>query len=168
MRNVKTHEIVPARCRITPSWTTEQDAWFLGLLARSELPLGSPSGDSRIWHPARVAGCDDRQLADAEARLNVTLPGALKAMYLAADGRFNVDGQWWVVWPLERLVADTLQRWSEGMLDLSLVAFGDDGTGDPFCVDSGGESPVVRWSVIDAEIEEELSFDRFAIEWLKS
>ena len=115
-----------------------------------------------------MTGCDDRQLADAEARLNVTLPGALKAIYLSADGRFNADGHWWVVWPLERLVADTLQRWSEGMLDLSLVAFGDDGTGDPFCVYNGVESPVLRWSVIDAEIKEELSFDQFAIEWLTS
>ncbi len=43
VRNIKTHEIVPARCRITPSWTTEQDVWFLGLLARSELPLGATS-----------------------------------------------------------------------------------------------------------------------------
>jgi hypothetical protein len=115
-----------------------------------------------------VTGCDDRQLAEAESRLKATLPDALKAMYRAADGQSNADGQWWVVWPLDRLVAETLQRWNDGMLDPSLVAFGDDGTGDPFCVYSEVESPVSRWSVIDAEVEEQLSFDQFATEWLTS
>jgi hypothetical protein len=41
VRNIKTHEIVPARCRITSSWTTEQDTWFLALdRPNSAAPLG--------------------------------------------------------------------------------------------------------------------------------
>ena len=88
-------------------------------------------------------------------------------MYRVADGRFNAAGQWWVVWPLERLVADTLRAWGDGALDRTLVAFGDDGTGDPFCVYDAVESPVIRWSVIGSEIEGQLSLDEFEVEWLR-
>lgn len=114
-----------------------------------------------------MPGCDEGRLAEAETRLGVTLPDALKAMYRAADGRFNDAGQWWVVWPLERLVGYTLGAWGDGLLNRTLVAFGDDGTGNPFCVRSAVESPVMRWSFIDAEVEEELSLDQFEAEWLE-
>lgn len=113
-----------------------------------------------------MPGCDEGQLDEAETRLGVTLPGALRAMYRATDGRFNAGGQWWVVWPLERVVADTLRAWGDGTLDRTLVAFGDDGTGNPFCVNSAAESPVVRWSFIGSEIVGELSLERFEAEWL--
>ncbi len=83
------------------------------------------------------------------------------------DGRFSAGGHWWIVWPLERLVADTLRGWSDGTLDRTLVAFGDDGTGDPFCVYEAVESPVLRWSVIGSEVEAELSLDEFEAEWLE-
>jgi hypothetical protein len=106
-------------------------------------------------------------LAEAEARLGVTLPDALKAMYRSADGHFNDAGQWWVVWPLERLVVDTLGAWGGGMLDRNLVAFGDDGAGNPFCVYGAAESPVMRWSFIGGEVEEKLSLDQFEAEWLE-
>ena len=120
-----------------------------------------------MWHSALVPGCRDEQLAEAEGRLGVTLPDALKAMYRSANGHLNVNGQWWVVWPLDRLVADTLRRWDDGALDRTLVAFGDDGTGDPFCVYSAVESPVIRWSVISSEVVGELSHDQFEAEWLE-
>lgn len=114
-----------------------------------------------------MPGCDERKLAEAETRLGATLPDALKAVYRTSDGRFNTDGQWWVVWPLERSVMDTLRAWSDGTMDRTLIAFGDDGTGNPFCVHGAAESPVVRWSVIGTEVEAELSFDQFKTEWLE-
>ncbi len=97
----------------------------------------------------------------------MTLPSALRAIYGDGDGRFNAGGQWWVVWPLERLVADTLRAWGDGALDRTLVAFGDDGTGDPFCVYGAVDSPVIRWSVISSEVVGESSFDEFEVEWLR-
>lgn len=120
-----------------------------------------------VWHSAYVPGCDEGQLTEAETRLGVTLPHALRAMYRAEDGRFNAAGQWWVVWPLERLVSDTLRAWSDGALDRTLLAFGDDGTGNPFCVNSAVESPVIRRSLIGSEVEGELSLDQFEAEWLE-
>jgi hypothetical protein len=88
-------------------------------------------------------------------------------MYRTADGRFNAAGQWWVVWPLERLVGDTLRAWGDSTLDRALIAFGDDGTGNPFCVTSADESPVLQWSFIGSVVEGELSLDQFEAEWLE-
>lgn len=107
-----------------------------------------------VWHSAWMPGCDEGRLAEAEIRLCVTLPSALKATYRAADGRFNTAGQWWVVWRLERLVVDTLRAWG-------------DGTGNPFCVYSAVESPVMRWSFIGSEVDDELSLGQFEAEWLE-
>lgn len=113
-----------------------------------------------------MTGCDERQLADAERRLRARLPDALRAIYRAADGRFDHAGQWWVVWPLERVIDNTLRAWGDGSLDRTLIAFGDDGTGDPFCVHNAAESPVIRWSIVGSEVQEVLSFNKFVADWL--
>ena len=92
-------------------------------------------------------------LREAERKLGRPLPAALDLLYLAADGLFNDAGQWWVVWPLTRVVDDTLAAWKTG-LDHGLIAFGDDGTGNPFCVRITGEDPtVLRWNWIDLGVE---------------
>src|SRR5205085_9053221 len=87
----------------------------------------------------------------AEAELGSSLPEALRAVYVSGDGRYRDDGEWWVLWPLARVVEDTKAGWKNGSLPHSVVAFGDDGTGDPFCIetDEAGSQVVLRWSAID-------------------
>jgi hypothetical protein len=109
--------------------------------------------------------CDEERLGAAEGSLGFPLPPPMRALVLQGDGRFRTDGQWWVVWPLDRLVADTLTAWADGTLDRALVAFGDDGTGNPFCA-SVGPDEVVRWSWINGEVEQvEGTFADFVMAW---
>ena len=93
----------------------------------------------------------------------------MSAVYLAADGFFDQGGQWEVVWPLHRLVAENLQ-FRSGPLRLppNLLAFGDDGFGAPFClaVGAGSASGVVRWSWIDDDVlADEGSLRSFMEHW---
>ncbi len=85
------------------------------------------------------------------------------------DGRYDVEGQWWVLWPLDRLVADNLAGWKDPELTLrvDLIAIGDDGTGNPFCVPASGEDEDVRWNWIDCDVElEQGSLAAFSATWL--
>jgi hypothetical protein len=61
-------------------------------------------------------------------------------------------------------------HWSDSSLSRRLIAFGDDGTGSPFCFDADGDvDRVVRWSWIDDAVEvEEGSFVDFLGEWVGS
>jgi cell wall assembly regulator SMI1 len=89
------------------------------------------------------------RIADVEQQLGVTLPDRLRRMYERHDGHFDERGQWWVLWPLGRLAEENLDAWQRG-LPATLLAFGDDGTGNPFCLTLGDGAPeVVRWSWID-------------------
>ena len=46
------------------------------------------------------------------------------------------------------LVSENLTRWNASLLPQRLLAIGDDGTGDPFCVE--GDEPVVHgWHPIE-------------------
>ena len=101
----------------------------------------------------------------AEQSLGITLPADIAAIYAAADGRYNQQGQWWVVWPLNRLVEENHNAWLEG-LPRSFLAFGDDGAGNPFCVDIKDSSEIFRWSWIDLEVERsEGSVAEFLSDW---
>ena len=113
-----------------------------------------------------MPGCDEGRLAEAESRLGNRLPASVRSLYVERDGVFSAPGQWWVVWPLDRLVTDNLIARSEGTLDDSLLAFGDDGTGDRFCVRFDDDTRVVRWSSIDRAVVEDMTFDEFESEWL--
>lgn len=101
------------------------------------------------------APCSSARIAVGECSLGSALPDELVALYKAADGLFDEPGQWYVVWPLDRVVITNVQLWSEGLLDQDLVAFGDDGTGAPFCLRRHDTAPrhVLRWSLIDAAVE---------------
>lgn len=116
-----------------------------------------------------TAADDPDDLADAERRLGVRIPESVRALYADSDGRHDDVGQWWVVWPLERLIAENTRYWSEGWLSLSLLAFGDDGTGDPFCVYHGDPvEAVARWSMIEhAVFERYESMNTFVTTWLR-
>jgi SMI1-KNR4 cell-wall len=78
-------------------------------------------------------------------------PDELRQLYLVGDGHWDEAGQWFVIWPLRDLqdrnaVLAEDNEWST----TDLVAFGDDGTGNPFCFRRGSGSSVFYWSHIDA------------------
>ena len=139
---------------VSTTATSPQVSWREGAQARGVTP---------------GAACTVQQIADAEASLGHRLPPALSALYRLADGFFDEPGQWAVVWPLHRVVSENLQ-FRDGPLTLpsTLLAFGDDGTGSPFClpVEERSPSAVVRWNWIDDEVEvEEGSLLVFMREW---
>jgi hypothetical protein len=111
---------------------------------------------------------DPDDIADAERRLGVRIPDSLRVLYGGGDGRYDDDGRWWVVWPIARVREENERYWREGLLDRSLLAFGDDGTGDPFCTcidDAAGD--IARWSMIDRSVSDRYaSMDVFIAEWL--
>ena len=88
---------------------------------------------------------------------------------------FDVRGQWYVGWPLARIVEDNVGFGRDGQSRLGpgLVAFGDDGTGNPFCLavpalDSPRDSKVYWWGWIDLEaVELASSLRDFWEGWLR-
>lgn len=125
---------------------------------------------TRIGHQyrARVAVEGTVRLAEAEDRLGVAIPPLLRALYASADGRYSRGSQYWVVWPLARVVEDNERAWGDGTLSHDLLAFGDDGTGNPFCVSvSPPADEVLRWNWLDGEVEfNEGTMQEFSREWL--
>ena len=105
-------------------------------LAGRHRPIWPLVSGVQAGHYAHVAtaAVDPADFADAERRLGVRIPNSLRALYSDGDGRYDDGGHWWVVWPIDQLVAENEEYWREGWLDRSLLAFGDDGTGDPFCL----------------------------------
>jgi cell wall assembly regulator SMI1 len=112
------------------------------------------------------SGAVNERLASIEAEVGVPLPAALRSLYETSDGQFSEEGQWWVVWPLDRLIMENKDAWRKG-LPTALVAFGDDGTGNPFCVEVGdASSEVLRWNWIDLAVERsEGSVAEFTAQW---
>ena len=126
-------------------------------------------------HPLSVGDVgkphDDFDRNRVEHALEAKIPDRLWELYAAGDGRFCADGQWWVIWPLERLVSENVQvrAGRSATLPTSLVAFGDDGTGNPFCVPLDGADRVVRWNWIDGELDGEFgTLSEFVAEWVES
>src|SRR3954470_13448805 len=100
-----------------------------------------------------MTGPGATRIAEAGAVLAVSLPEPVRGLYRESDGRYTPEGQWFVVWPLGRLIEDNLDPWNRG-LPRNLLAFGDDGTGNPFCVDLDEPTDaVVRWNWIDDAVE---------------
>src|SRR5215475_6313367 len=92
-----------------------------------------------------------KEVQQAEARVSAQLPDDLRQLYLTSDGVWDIAGQWFVVWPLAQPVdANAVlaedNEWSEA----DLVAFGDDGTGNPFCFMRSAPG-IYFWSHNDAE-----------------
>lgn len=93
-------------------------------------------------------GVNVDELRRAEIALGRALPLALASLYRESDGVFDVEGQWFVVWPLDSLVKENLERWDKSLLPRRFLGFGDDGTGDPFCLED--DKPQVRcWHPLD-------------------
>lgn len=93
--------------------------------------------------PASVA-----QVRAAEATLGVALPADLLALYRNSDGAFSTTGQWWLVWPLAQMAE--AKEWLGNVPGYGneWLPFGDDGTGDPFCLQRA-DGGVTRLSMID-------------------
>jgi SMI1 / KNR4 family (SUKH-1) len=89
-------------------------------------------------------------LEHAESVIQTALPPTLRALYQVTDGILDKPGEWYVVWPIARLISDNLAAYElERTLRCEYVAFGDDGTGNPFCVKRGGADAVYYWSPIE-------------------
>ena len=113
--------------------------------------------------------CDAEAIRGVEQALGRALPPVVRELYQEGDGRYRWDGQWWVIWPLERLPSENRSAWDERGLPRSLLAFGDDGTGDPFVVHvDGSADTVARWSWIDGDASGEVPWSVFRAEWLDS
>jgi hypothetical protein len=93
-------------------------------------------------------GASTKALDAAEAALAIPLPQELRSLYRASDGVFDAVGQWFVVWPLDVLVDENVRRRENGVLPESMIGFGDDGAGNPFCVEEG-QSSVSCWYVLE-------------------
>ncbi len=96
---------------------------------------------------------DPAVLTAAEGRLGVALPDGLRTLYEVTDGILDPEGHGYVIWRLEDLVSRNLDVWtgSYGGPPDSLLAFGDDGAGAPFCVDLAGDPAVYVWNNIDQQ-----------------
>ena len=92
-------------------------------------------------------------LADAEAVLGAVFPTALRQAYLASDGAFLRNGQYYPLWPLAEVLRRNSDDWSwdDTPERHELVGFGDNGTGEPFCVARTGSDTVYHWSPIGGE-----------------
>jgi hypothetical protein len=112
-------------------------------------------------------GATRRMLADAERRLGVRLPRSLRRLYRASNGIEDVGGRWDVVWPLDDVVRRNLDGWEgEAGHPRELLAFGDNGAGDPFCLPLRGPELVVWWYAVGAEATEYgLPLWRFWLGW---
>lgn len=104
----------------------------------------------------------DAEVSAAEVELAASFPLQLRQLYMQTDGVWDRSGRWYVIWPLD----DLLERNSGTADERGAIAFGDDGTGNPFCVHRDGT--VSYWSEIDAE-QTFLSLDltSFWMAWLR-
>jgi hypothetical protein len=96
-------------------------------------------------------GATTHGLARCEERLLATFPAQLKLLYLVSDGVYDQRGHWSVIWSLTDLAEQNERQWAEGGPQRrELLAFGDDGTGIPFCVTRDGGAGVFSWNPIEA------------------
>jgi hypothetical protein len=72
--------------------------------------------------------CLEDAVLDAEESLGFTLPSGIRRLLRSSNGLFNSDGQWYFVWPLERIVDGNLalRADGDGAFPAGFVAFGDD------------------------------------------
>jgi hypothetical protein len=90
------------------------------------------------------------EIEAAEVRVGLPFPPALVSMYRFCNGLYQPGGHLWVVWQLSELVTQNVQlRQLDPEFPHSLIAFGDYGLGEPFCIDPESGS-VVCWYPIEA------------------
>jgi hypothetical protein len=113
--------------------------------------------------------CSEDALLYAEESLGFALPHDLRGLLRRSNGLYDGAGQWYFVWPLERIVADNLalRAGAESRFQAGLVAFGDNGTGAPFCIAVSQDQAICWWSPIDTQVQMLAdSLDDFIAGWL--
>ena len=133
--------------------------------------MSDPIVWAEILEPFDIATAPPRssgELRNAEAQLGSTLPTDLRILLAFSDGLFVAVGQWYFVWPLDRLVSDNLAlRADASGFPSDLLAFGDDGTGAPFCMSMPDDQEVCSWSPIDGEAKWlNDTLEAFVLGWL--
>lgn len=97
-------------------------------------------------------GASVSDLDACESGLGASLHSSLWNLYRAANGVFDHLAQFFIVWPLAEVVERNRLAWAtEGGGRLRWIGFGDDGTGNPFCVPRGDGEDVYYWNPIDHE-----------------
>lgn len=122
-------------------------SWQAGRVPEANWSAVLSRGDDgyRLTSPADVPAIDHAELV-----LAARFPDALRDLYLVSNGVFDETGQWFPIWPLDELIRRNADAYAiEGAPRSEYVGFGDDGTGDPFCVRREGGDKVFSWSVID-------------------
>ena len=96
-------------------------------------------------------GATAAELDIAERRIGAGFPADLRALYQASNGVDDPRGHWRVVWRLDELVEAALEVSVLTKWPTTLLAFGDDGCGDPFCMTLTEPHEVHVWHRIDGE-----------------
>lgn len=100
-------------------------------------------------------GASGEDVARVEKALGTAFPEELRDLLLTSNGVYSRGGGWLMLWPLERILEWDVEAWRDepaGSGRLSLIGFGDDGTGAPFCVSRDGGPAVYIWEPIDADM----------------
>ena len=98
-------------------------------------------------------GATDDEVTRAETALETVLCDDLRGLYLATDGVYDSQGEWFVIWPLSQVVSRNRNDWAIEVYQTrqELLGFGDDGTGAPFCVRRDGRSGIYIWIPVGGE-----------------
>jgi hypothetical protein len=92
----------------------------------------------------------------AQAALGRGFAPEFASYLLAVDGVYDEGGGWFAGWPLDRIVTGAPRLWERG-LPATMIPFGDNGCGEPFCVrsdDPAATCSVFHWKPIDHEINQ--------------
>jgi hypothetical protein len=71
-----------------------------------------------------MPGARPEAVGAAEYVIGLRFPDELRSLYLASDGVFDADGQWWVIWPLRMLTLQNAEH-AQGQPGKALVRPGD-------------------------------------------
>jgi SMI1-KNR4 cell-wall len=100
-------------------------------------------------------GCEAAELDNAERALEIVIPLELREFLAATNGLYDSASQHAYGWRLQRVVSENTGAWSDDRMALGrdLVAFGDDGAGDWFCLPltPGSGTEVIHWRWIGQE-----------------
>jgi len=97
------------------------------------------------------------------------MPPSLISILEVTDGFDHAAGQWSCSWPVSQIAEENRRRWAAGLLPRGLIAFGDNGAGDPFCLVMEGPAAghVMEWSAMArAAVRTWPSLERFWPAWL--
>jgi hypothetical protein len=98
---------------------------------------------------------DLSRLAAAERRLGCELPGELRNLCLASNGLLETEFDACLdLWPLDEMVGRNLEDWAywtDSRVRRCLLAFGDNGCGEPFCMWLRPAPGVFCWYPIEDE-----------------